>query len=151
MEVEHIDQNSPKHKRLLQVSKQLVREKIPKWARKYRVPEAAWHLWEPQTVTLTKVGSHIPISDAMGPLIQDDANGQSAKDLDRYDQAIRILSDDGKSSQTIMEKPASLISVLANNALYAFRLYVLPLKRESFDTEQVRAEIRAELASLEWK
>jgi len=150
MEVEHIDHLSDKHSRLLQVSKQLVRGKIPEWASKYNIPEKAWHLWEPRIITLTKIGSLIPVSSAM-QLAKGEAAKKSEEDHDRYEQAIRILNEEDGSSIPIMEKASSLMSVLADHALYAFRLYVLPPESGEFDAERVRAEIRSELPSLEWK
>lgn len=150
MEVEHIDHLSDKHSRLLQVSKQLVRWKIPEWASKYKIPEKAWHLWEPRIITLTKIGSLIPVSSAM-QLTKGEAAKKSEEDHDRYEQAIQILNEEDGSSIPIMEKASSLMSVLADHALYAFRLYVLPPEGGEFDAERVRAEIRSELPSLEWK
>ena len=150
IEVEHIDRLSDKHSRFLQVSKQLVRERIPAWAEKYQIPESAWHLWEPRITTLTKIGSQISVSSAMEPL-QGEERDKARKDRDRYDQSIRILDEGNSSSCPIMEKSSSLMNVLADHAMYAFRLYVLPLEGKPFDTRLVRAEIRSEVPSLEWR
>ncbi len=149
IDVEHLDQLSDKHKRALQVSKQLVREKIPVWATRYGIPERSWHLWEPPIMTLTKIGSRVPVSSAIEPPIGG-ATTKADKDRDRYDQAIRIFDAETGSSRTIMEKTSSLMSILADHALYSFRLYVLPPDREKLDIRGVRTQIRAELPSLEW-
>ncbi len=83
----------------------------------YDIDPALWYLWHKSGITLTKVGSRVPVGAVQ--------TAASSKDKDRYEQSIRILGDDGVSSADIMSEQQSLMSILSNNALYALRLYVL--------------------------
>ena len=94
---------------------QLIKAKIPAWSEQFDIPKELWWVWDRAGVTLTKIGSRMPITSI---------SGGSAKDKDRYEQAIRILKDDG-TSEDIMSVPQSLMSVLSDQALYMARVYVL--------------------------
>ena len=86
-------------------------------AAKYNIDPSLWYVWSKDGITLTKVGSHVPVG-----MLQKAPN---AKDKDKYEQAIRIISSSDRTSTDIMSLPQSLMSILSDNALYLLRMYVL--------------------------
>ena len=143
-EVEYIAESTERNWKAFQNEKQLLKTLLETWSSELQIPLEAWHLWDPRVMTLTKIGSHIPVSDVMeGP--------ETERDRDRYEQAVRILNQDGRTSQAIMEKSSSLMSVLSNHALYAFRLYVLLSEDRGDRAEAIRKRIEKDLPGLSWK
>ena len=92
-----------------------------------------WYVWDSKGRSLTKVGSYAPVS--MLPTDEDD-----------LEQSIRIK--EGSKSMPIVNIARSLMSILAQQALYTARLYVLlPKERESERqslTESARIKINHE-------
>jgi HD superfamily phosphohydrolase len=105
----------------------------------FGIDSSLWYLWHKPGITLTKVGSRVPVGT-----MQD---GASSKERDKYEQSIRIMGDDGSSSNDIMSEPQSLMSILSNSALYALRIYVLlpPDKKGLADaiTERMQAMLKS--------
>lgn len=124
--------------------KQLAREHIPKWANRFQIPEDMWYLWD-KAATLTKIGSRVPVS-ALAIGSQD---GQHA-DADMYEQSVMVWSEATGSSSSITEVRQSLLSVLADKALFVLRVYViLPPEREN-ERESIASYIRSDLGGIPW-
>jgi hypothetical protein len=99
----------------------------------------------PMRIELTKAGSYVPISAAL-----EGSGADSDKAKDKYEQALRIIEPNSTTSVPIMEVPYSLMSVLADKALYSLRVYVLlPYEKERLK-EQIRADVRR-TPDLSWK
>jgi uncharacterized protein len=103
-------------------------EKRSQWADHFGMDKRCWWIWAKSGLALTKIGSHIPVGVA---------RGVGEKELDKYDQSIRILNPD-KTSVEIMSLRHSLMSILANQALFSLRVYVLldPEDRRRTEIEQ---------------
>lgn len=82
----------------------------------FGIDSSLWYLWHKPGITLTKIGSRVPVGAMQG--------GTDTDAKDKYEQSIRILREDGDSID-IMSVPRSLMSILSNRALYALRIYVL--------------------------
>jgi uncharacterized protein len=112
-----------------------VREKIARWAEEFDVPKALWHLWS-VSLTMTKIGSHIPLSLAAEGGFEDDA-----------EQTVRVLTTDpgdgNSKSKPLVGCEFALMNHLSNLRLYAVRLYV--------HLQGDDAEIRAKRQSIEQK
>lgn len=113
------------------ILRSVLREKIPVWAQETGIDEDYWMVWERPGLQITKIGSHIPVS-AM--------EGEGSQDRDRDEQAIRILGEDGNSKE-IMSRPGSLMSILANDAWYCLRLYVILPKERKSDRQDIKRKI----------
>ena len=102
---------------------------------KFNVDRDLWYVWDSKGRSLTKIGSHVPVS--MLPA-----------DADDLEQAIRIIN--GDQSTAIVEVKQSLMSILAQNALYTSRLYVLlPQDRES-DRDAIMERAKKEMDHHDW-
>ncbi len=64
--------------------RQAVLDKVNLCAKRFKIDRRLWYIWDKAGITLTKIGSHIPVSAI-------DEAGIIAKDKDKYEQAIRIL------------------------------------------------------------
>lgn len=102
----------PDVKRTHKAVKVLLQERVPKWEEEFGVP---FWLWDKGGTKLTKVGSHVPVSEGY----EGDHN-----EHDEFDQSVRILQRD-KSSCLLQEDERSLIHVLSNYGLYNIRVYAL--------------------------
>src|SRR5260370_33179726 len=49
-----------------------LREKIPRWAEHFGIPEDLWHFWE-SSLTFSKIGSHIAWTDASAGGFEEEA------------------------------------------------------------------------------
>lgn len=94
----------------------LLKIRLDDCAKRYGVPRETLHIWIQEGMALTKIGSRIPVSQ-LGSATDDQK--------DRYQQAVRILSEDGKESIPIVESKQSLMNILSEYALYEIRIYVL--------------------------
>lgn len=90
-----------------------LRDQIPELANQFNISARYWRLWD-RAVPLTKVGAHIPTSAAV-----------ARDDEESLAQAIHVLQKGETTSVPIMEDRRSLMYVLADQALYSIRLYVL--------------------------
>ena len=101
-----------------------------------------WYVWETKKMSLTKTGAHVPAS--MLPIDSDD--------VDAAAQVVRIK--DGEGSRPISEVPRSLMSLLAQSALYSARLYViLPPSKEGLRkaiAERTESKIATSGGSMNW-
>lgn len=127
------------------IKRTLVKQALTRLAERFAVPLRHWHVWDKPGIELTKVGSYVSISAAR------DSNGQeSGKAKDKFEQALRIIKPGAATSVPIMELPFSLMSVLADKALYSMRVYVLlPQEKEDEKTAIIR-EIKG-IPDLDWK
>jgi len=116
--------------------KKLVQSRIPEWSQQFGVPKELWWVWDKPGITLTKAASNLPIGSAVSG---------NERDRDRYEQSIRILNPDN-TSRDIMNVPQSLMSVLADRALFSLRLYVLLDPTEMEKRAKIRDVIEKEMA-----
>ncbi len=124
------------------LQRRLVREKKPTWASRFNIDEDLWYVWDTAGMTLTKVGSHVPISAL---------KETGADDDDKYEQAIRVLDGTTNTSRPIMELNSSLMSILANHALYSLRVYVLfPEGVEEQRRAEISNTIKDDLPEIAW-
>lgn len=127
--------------REFRVRLQAVKEKIPGWAKTFKIDQRLWYVWT-SNMDLTKSGSHLPISS----IEQDSSN-----DREKLEQAIRILGGDKKSSQPIMEVPHSLMKILSDHACYTIRIYaLLPYNKKKL-ASSISEKIRQDLSNIVWK
>lgn len=106
-ENEQIDARDKKDPTRLRVMAEMVVEDMCKT---FGIEHKRVHTWHLTGRTITKVGSHVPVGDAL--------------DEEDMIQEVRILGDDG-NSQPIVKDPRSLMSVLGDRALYAVRVYAV--------------------------
>ena len=122
--------------------KQAVKEKKQQWASEFDVDPDLWYIWSKSGLALTKVGSHVS---------QSTYYEGTEDDRDKYEQEIRVLDAAGVTSESIVEIPHSLMSVLSNQALYSLRVYVLlPPEKMQLRTS-ITAKIKADLPHISWK
>ena len=107
---------------------QFLRNLCDELSSEFDIPRDLWHVWGSWRMSFTKVGAHLPAS--MTPTdLQESA--------DAIAQMVRIK--DGSDSRPIPEIPRSLMSVLAQNALFSSRLYViLPSGKEALRSDIAR-------------
>ena len=101
--------------------KKRVEGQIDSWADEFHIDRSLWYPWE-RKQTITKIGSHVPIPDRLSG--ESDGTGEDDTDED-VAQAIRVQVGDGRASKPIMKHGNSLMNVLSNYELVAYRLYVL--------------------------
>lgn len=142
-DIEYIAGRDEEAKKNFRRMKTIVNHGFKDWAQKFKIPLRHWHLWSKNGIELTKAGSYIPISAAL-------EGGGADSDKDKYEQALRIIEPNCSTSVPIMEVPYSLMSVLADKALYSLRVYVLlPYEKESLK-DKIRAAVRT-TPDLSWK
>ncbi len=101
------------------LDKLAAREKT-RWEERWGAP---FYIWKQAGNRLTKIGSTVPVS-ALGEQAEEDS-------YDKLLQAVRVLKEDGKTSQPIQKNRRSLVHALSQHALYGLRVYVLlPPERE---------------------
>lgn len=129
--------NNREHSEALHELGRLAREHKPQWEDDFG---ARFYIWQ-QNTTLMKIGSHIPISEY---------NVAAAKEeQDHLEQSVRILADD-TSSMMIQEYPRSLMSVLADQSLFALRVYVLLPAEHEDRRDEITAKVNSDLGNI-WK
>lgn len=91
--------------------KKLVEASVKKAIENHEIDESLWHVWD-KKVAITNLASHMKTTE------DQDAYGIS--------QSVRLLYDlDNIESRLIMDDKSSLMSVMADQVLYAIRVYVL--------------------------
>ncbi len=120
---------------------QAVKEKIPSWAKSFKIDQSLWYVWT-SNMDLTKSGAHLPISS-----IEED----SSRDREKLEQAIRIQGGDKKSSLPIMEIPHSLMNILSDHACYTIRVYALLPEKGKQIVNSISEKIRQDLGNIAWK
>jgi hypothetical protein len=68
----------------------------------------------------------------------------------RAEQLIRILDPRDNSSKPIVNIPQSLMKVLADNALYTIRVYVLLAGRDLEKRKAIATHIQKDLPHIMW-
>ncbi len=101
----------------------------------FGIPPDLWYVWDSKGISLTKVGSFAPVS--MLP-----------PDEDELEQSIRIENDDG--SIPIVNSAGSVMSVLAQKALFAARLYVLFPDEREVDRQRITERARQKVNHENW-
>lgn len=132
---EYLGKREDSTKNQFKAHKRLVKEHIPQWAKQFGLPEDVWYLWDRPGITLTKVGSRY----------------RDEEDPDKIEQSVQILDRDGKTSKPIARVQNSLMSVLADHALYALRVYVLLKPGQEDIRVRIRQAIKTDLHEIEWK
>jgi len=125
------------------VQKKLILIKLEDWAKQFGIARDLWHVWD-SGLSFTKVGSSVPIS----ALVED--AGTASIDHDKTEQAVRVLDTHTKKSLPIMNIRRSLMSVLADRALYSLRIYVILAADREQDREKIQAQIRKDVIELDW-
>lgn len=138
-EIEFLDKREIEVKKSFYHMKQSIYEKLPKWARDFRVKEELLYVWAPPAATLTKIGSHVPASFV-----------PTEDDKDRAEQAVRILNANGNTSDPVSSLHHSLMHILSNYALYSLRVYVLLPKDQITKRHAIAAKIQEDLPHLPW-
>ncbi len=101
-------------------------------AKKFSLPRERVHVWRPTPMTLTKVGGKTDI----GAIKEDDP-----KKRDKVEQAVRILNDDGTSTELqVIDK--SLMRVLSEQGVRPLRLYALLTQEEKARLAEMKEEAR---------
>lgn len=144
-DIEYVADRHKKDKQDFNNIKKSIENERQKWEAKFDIPRCHWYIWTKSGIELTKAGSYVPISAAL-----ESKDTQSDKAKDKYEQALRIIEPNSETSTPIMEIPYSLMSVLADKALYSLRIYVLLPREKENQKEQIRAEIR-KTPDLNWK
>lgn len=144
-DIEYLASRDEEAKKDFRRRRTIVKNKLHEWAEQFKVPLSHWHLWTKNGIELTKAGSYVPMSAAL-----ESKNEDGARVMDKYEQSLRIIEPNSATSKPIMEIPYSLMSILADNALYSLRVYVLlPRDKESLRM-QIHEEIR-KTPDLSWK
>jgi uncharacterized protein len=146
-EVEYVAENDRSTGQCFRQQKRLVVDQIEKWSAGSGIDKRLFHVWAPPSMTLTKIGSHIPISSVM----ESRGGGLSEKDSDKYEQSIRIKNNDNNSSLPIIDRRSSLLNMLARYALYSMRVYVIPPDDSDVRLAEMRRRIKADLPEIDWK
>ena len=112
-------------------------------SKKFDIPSDMWHVWSSWKMSFTKAGRYLPASITLTDF---------EESADAITQMVRIK--EGENSRPISEVPRSLMSILAQNALFSARLYViLPSDREAVRTEITQCaedEIKANVGLEYW-
>jgi hypothetical protein len=127
------------NRRPFRSQKRDIRALIPKWVEAFDLPEDFWLTWDLPGMALTKIGSYVPASAA--------AAGDEGT-VEKQEQAIRILEPGSQRSRPIMEVKNSLLSVLADQALYASRVYVLLPPDRLGERDLIQARVQRDLDDL---
>ena len=107
VDAEYLAERGPAAKAQFLLSKQILVEHVEKLASDFGIDPSCWYVWDKSGITLTKVGSHLPVS-----VFENDE-----QDMDDIEQQIRVLAPNGKDSSPLVELQHSLVSVLSNYAL----------------------------------
>ena len=112
-------------------------------ASSFGIPRDLWYVWGSEKMSLTKVGSYLPIS-------------MTAADFEGNAGAVEqsIFIKDGENSKPISAVSRSLMSVLSQNILFSARMYVV-LDQGQGEVRQeilkyVRQRISAEIGLDKW-
>ena len=109
----------------------------------FGVDRELWYVWGSRKMSFTKAGAYLPASTTLTDL---------EENADAIAQIVRIK--DGDNSKPITEIPRSLMSILAQNALFSARLYViLPFDKKTLRseiTERVEKELGAVVGLENW-
>jgi len=140
-EIEKMDKREESVKKTFRHTRQSVREKTDKWASELGLDPQLIYVWAQPVMTLTKIGSHIPVSYEM-----------TTDDSDKSEQIVRILDADGATSSPIFDVGNSLMNILSNYALYSLRVYaLLPEADSGTRRAELATCITRDLPDLEWK
>ena len=105
----------------------------------FNIDRKLWYVWQNDGKSITNIGSHLPIS--MNFELDED-------EKDEIEQSVLIL--DGTTSTPIVSVQTSLMSWLAQQALYVARLYVVfPEGREN-DRNDITARARSSMQHESW-
>ncbi len=137
--IEYLDARHPSKIRELNFKKEVIEKEIQDLAERFEIDKSLWYLWEKKGQVLTSVGAMIPI-DAFFE--------KSQVDEEELAQSVHVLGRGAGQSHPIVGLNYSLMSFLANSALYALRLYVLlPPDKEDL-AEEIQSYIEQLWASL---
>jgi hypothetical protein len=136
---EYIGNRTKEAKQEFTLKHRIVQQKVKEWAGRFGLDEQCWYTWVQPGMALTKVGATTTWSAAA-----------AADNSDDIEQSIRIFSEQTGASVPVTEVSRSLMSVLADKALYTARVYVL-LRPEQIDLKQeIRQQIRKDLPEIDW-
>jgi HD superfamily phosphohydrolase len=146
-ELEYVAENDRSTAQMFRLQKRLISDWIEKWSAKHSIDKRLFHIWDPPSMTLTKIGSHVPVSSVM----ESKEGGLSETEVDKYEQSIRIHDKHNNKSTPIVGKRSSLLHVLAGHALYSLRIYVILPDDFTGDFEVMRGSIKTDLPDIDWK
>ena len=113
---EFLGQRTEASRERLSIQRRILRTTMDKAAAEFGIDAKLWFVWSQKGLELTKIGGHVPVSQAMQP---------GEDEYDKYDQSLRMIDTSTGVVTPIVEMTESLMSILSDYALYALRLYVL--------------------------
>jgi HD superfamily phosphohydrolase len=115
----------------------LAKQLEPELSKRFQIDKKRIYLWHQTNRPITGIGSHIPFSriDVKNP-----------RDQDKYEQAIKIINDNGKDSRPITEVKSSLMSILANKTFNSIRFYILFTKDDIHKRSDIQAYLKENLS-----
>jgi len=138
-EIEFLDKRQSAVKKDFYHMKQSIVEKLPMWSKDFKINSNLWYVWGPSVITLTKIGSHVPVSFV-----------QTEDDIDKAEQSVRILNPHNNTSETISSLGHSLMHILSDYALYSLRVYALLSESQIKHRHKIAARIQSDLPHLRW-
>jgi hypothetical protein len=118
---------------------QLLRSNVEKFTDLFGIPRDLWLVWKARLV-LTKVGSHLTVSQAMQP---------DEDDQDKLEQSVRIIPSSQTESLPIMEMDQSLMKILSNYSFYSLRLYLLLPRELESRRGEIESYVRTQMDRLD--
>lgn len=91
-----------------------------------------------RSVELTSVASRIPATD------------RSKKFEEEREKSVRIMKQDGRSSDFLFNHRGSLMSTLSDSALYMFRIYVVPKPDQEVAVTELKSQLWADVPDAPW-
>lgn len=137
--LEYLEARQKKAKEL-RLNRKLLANEIHEWAAIFGIDKSLWYLWDKEGVVLTSVGATIPITALL-----EESYGRHVE----LRQAIHVLEGGAGQPLPIFDLAYSLMSFLANTALYALRLYVLLPPGKEGVAEEIQGSIKQFWDSLE--
>ena len=112
-----------------------------KWSKQFEIPDERWKIWT-KDMTITKVGSHVPVSDHY--------DNEASRNPKHFTDATRITDSRGGKSELIIAMPQSLTSVMARYNMRLARVYVVLDDGELQKKQAIQSQIREDLPYEGW-
>jgi len=97
----------------------------------FSIDRELWYVWGSEKMSLTKVGTYLPVSMTPADL---------AGNADAVQQSIFIK--DGEDSKPISAVSRSLMNVLSQNILFSSRMYVILDENEDHVRQEILKRVR---------
>lgn len=115
----------------------MIKERLAEWSERFGIPTNRWYHWSKSGIRLTSLGATIPASGG-------------EPDAEAEEQSIRILDRRSRKSRPISQDKRSLMSVLADQALFATRVYVLLAPEDLDKRGEIEQALRDDLPVHGW-